>query len=182
VLVKDHCPQAYVITSDVVTDCVKHCGRYEKLLARCVDEKWAFSVRDMPFADGQFDRIFTFAAFHHFGDHGDYTQVLAEISRCLKRGGKLVLLYEPTSPAYLYPLAYRRVNKNRAHDGVDEDVLVESKLRRIADKLGLTVRWMFYPNHRYRSSVAASLYYFLVSKLGTSKYMVCTANIVFEKQ
>ena len=58
-----------------------------------------------------------------------------EIARILKPGGKLVLLYEPSSPAPLYARARRRVNRNREHDGVDEDVLVVSKLRKIADEL-----------------------------------------------
>ena len=73
VVLKDDCPDAYIVASDMVPDCVAHCRDYENVLGRTIDEKWAFSVRDIPFADEQFDRVFTFAAFHHFGDRGDYS-------------------------------------------------------------------------------------------------------------
>ena len=182
VMVKDDCPTAHVVVSDVVVDCVKHCRRYERFLGRCVDEKWAFSVRDIPFADAQFDRIFTFAAFHHFGDHGDYEQSMAEIGRVLKPGGKLVLLYEPTSPAFLYPFAHRRVNRKRAHEGVDEDVLVDDSLKRVAAALGMTMTRISFPFYHYRDSVATAAYYYLLAKTGLSRWMVCTANLIFEKR
>jgi SAM-dependent methyltransferase len=181
VIVKDDCPDAHVIASDIVPDCVRHCKRYESLFGRTVDEKWAFSVRDIPFADAQFDRIFTFAAFHHFGDHGDYAHTLAQIARILKPGGKLVLLYEPTSPAFLYRWAYDRVNRKRAHEGVDEDVLVIDRLKPIATALNMTVHATPFPFYRYRGSVAATVYYYLLAKLRLSPFMVCTATIVFEK-
>jgi SAM-dependent methyltransferase len=181
VIVKDDCPEAHVVTSDVVPDCVKHCKRYEGVLGREVDEKWAFSVRDIPFADGQFDRIFTFASFHHFGDHGDYTGSMAEIARILKPGGKLVLLYEPTSPAVLYSMAFNRANRNRAHEGVDEDVLVVDKLQAIAGRLGLTMQVTPFPIYLYRPSAASTVYYYALAKLRLSRFLVCTANLVFEK-
>lgn len=182
VIAKDDCPEAHVVTSDVVPDCVKHCKRYEGAVGRQVDEKWAFSVRDIPFADAQFDRIFTFAAFHHFGDHGDYTRPMAEIARVLKPGGALVLLYEPTSPAFLHRWAHTRVNQNRAHEGVDEDVLVMDSLRALGDKLGLSMQASPFPFYRYRGSVASTVYYYALAKLRLSSFLVCSANFVFRKR
>lgn len=181
VLIKDDCPDAHVVTSDMVPDCVAHCGDYEQVIGRTVDEKWAFSARDMPFKDAQFDRIFTFAAFHHFGDRGDYRRTLAEISRVLKPGGRLVLLYEPSTPALFYPLAYRRVNRKRAEEGVDEDVLVTRRLRSVATECGLSVDAMPFAFYRYRSSPLVGAYYLAVAKLGLARFATCTANIVFEK-
>ena len=181
VVVKDDCPEAYIVASDMVPDCVAHCRDYENVLGRAVDEKWAFSVRDIPFADEQFDRIFTFAAFHHFGDRGDYSRSLAEMSRILKPGGRLVLLYEPTTPSLFYPYAYRRVNRKRAGEGVDEDVLVAKRLRPIARQLGVSLRALPFAFYMYRDSMITSAYYFLLAKLGLGSYLTCTANIILEK-
>jgi SAM-dependent methyltransferase len=181
VIVKDDCPSAHVVTSDMVPDCVRHCTHYEGALGRQVDEKWAFSARDIPFADAQFDRVFTFASFHHFGDHGDYARSMAEVARVLKPGGKLVLLYEPTSPRLLYRWAYARVNRVRADEGLDEDVLVVDRLRAIGTRLGLSMHAWPFPYYRYRDSVASTIYYFALAKLGLGALLVCTANIVFAK-
>lgn len=182
VIIKDDCPEAHVVTSDVVPDCVKHCKKYEGVVGRRVDEKWAFSVRDIPFADAQFDRIFTFASFHHFGDHGDYERAMWEIARILKPGGKFAALYEPTAPAAIYPLAYKRVNKKREHEGVDEDVLVIDRLRAIAGKVGLSMQAIPFPFYAYRESAVSTIYYYALSKLRLSRFLVCTANILFEKR
>jgi SAM-dependent methyltransferase len=181
VLVKCDHPSAYVVASDLVPECVSHSAGYEVMLGTALDEKCAFSVRDIPFADAQFDRIFTFASFHHFGDRGDYRKSLAEIARILKPDGKLVLLYEPASPRFFYPSAYRRVNRRRSHEGVDEDVLVVKKLEATARPLGMSLRAIQFPIFRYRSSLAASLYYYLLSKLHLGRFMVCTVNIIMHK-
>jgi SAM-dependent methyltransferase len=181
VLVKCDCPGAYVVTSDLVPDSVRHVSDFESALATSVDEKWAFSVRDIPFADSQFDRVFTFAAFHHFGDQGDYSRPMSEIARILKPRGKLVLLYEPTSPRFLYRSAYRRVNRKRKAEGVDEDVLLVGKLRRTAEALGLSLEAKPFPIFQYRDSIGSTMYYYLLAKLRLGKMMVCTANIIMEK-
>lgn len=182
VLLKDDVRDAHVVVSDLVPECLKHCQRYERLLGRRVDEKWAFSVRDIPFDDAQFDRVFTFASFHHFGDHGDYAHTVEEIARILKPGGRLVLLYEPTSPAVLYRWAFSRVNKKRAHEGLDEDVLVVDKLEAIAGRVGMTVQATPFPFYRHRDSVAATVYYYVLAKLHLARFVVCTANMVLEKR
>ena len=182
VMIKFDVPDAYVVVSDLVPECVRYSFHYERALDSTVDEKWAFSVRDIPFCDAQFDRIFAFAAFHHFGDHGDYTHSLREIARILKPGGKIVLLYEPSSPAFLHEAARRRVNRKREQDGVDEDVLLVSRLRRIAAPLGLSLQAKPFPIFRHRGSVGSTVYYYLLNKLSLGRLMVCTNNIVMQKE
>lgn len=184
VMVKVKQPDCYVVASDLVAEMVQHAAQWETLLGAQLDEKWAFNCRDMPFADEQFDRIFTFASFHHFGDAGDYQPVLREMTRVLKKGGKIVLLYEPSSPKYLYQWAYQRVNSNRGDLGedVDEDVLVPSRLKRTVQALGCTLETQLFPYHLYRDGFMAGNYYYLLAKLGPlQKLFVSTVNLTIAK-
>jgi hypothetical protein len=52
--------------------------------------------------------------------------------RVLRPGGRLVLLSEPTAPAWLRDWSHRKLNRLRKGTGadVDEDCLVLSQLRR----------------------------------------------------
>ncbi len=182
VILKKKFESCYIVASDLVPDTVKHTRHYERVLDASVDEKWAFNCRDIPFASSQFDRVFTFAAFHHFGEYADYTKALTEMIRILKPGGKIVLLYEPSSPKMLYPFAFKRVNKKREVDGVDEDVLVVDDLRKVVRDLGCSFYADPSPFYRFRDGIAATNYYFLLSKLGRLKKMfVSTVNIVIQK-
>ena len=182
VMLKKRFPLCRMVASDLVADTVRHSARWERLLGCEIDEKWALNCRDMPFASAQFDRIFTFASFHHFGVKGSYRAALEEMLRVLKPGGKIALLYEPSSPAFLYNHAFRRVNRNRRHEGVDEDVLVVKRLQSDAEALGATCRHELFPHFKNRSSPASTFYYLLLSKLGPARnFFVCTVNMVIEK-
>lgn len=182
VLLKSKYPNSYVVASDLVPAALYFCTNYEKLLNSYVDEKWAFNCRDIPFEDNRFDRIFTIAAFHHFGENNDYSKVIKEMVRILKPQGKIVLLYEPSSPNYLYDLAYKRVNKRNALDGVDEDVLILSKIQASVKEVNCKIRVDFFPEFAHRDSFGSTLYYYFLSKLGIlSKLLVSTVNIVIEK-
>jgi SAM-dependent methyltransferase len=182
-MIKRKWPGSYVIASDLVADTVRHAERWEQMLGCRIDEKWAFNIRDSPFDSGQFDRIFTFASFHHFGFNGDFRPALTEMNRLLVRGGRIVLLYEPSSPDYLYPFAYRRVNRRRKINGVDEDVIRLSHLRNVAAELDLTMHCDFFTEFEYRSSISSTLYYLALSKLPLlQKLLVCTVNVTIKKQ
>jgi ubiquinone/menaquinone biosynthesis C-methylase UbiE len=184
VMVKVKNPSCYVVTSDLVSEMLEHSTKWENLLGNQLDEKWAFNCRDIPFADEQFDRIFTFASFHHFGDRGDYRPVLIEMIRSLKKGGKIILLYEPSSPKYLYKWAFDRVNNSRENTGeyVDEDVLVIPQLEQIVRELGCTIKTNLFPLHLYRDGFLSGNYYYILSKLGSlQKLLVSTVNLVIIK-
>lgn len=184
VIVKTKNPTCYVVASDLVSEMVKHSEKWGNLLGTQLDEKWAFNCRDIPFDDEQFDRIFTFASFHHFGNSGDYKPALKEMIRVLKKGGKIVLLYEPSSPEYLYKAAYKRVNSNRqlVDEYVDEDVLVPSRLEKIVEELGCTIETKLFPFHLYRDGFVAGNYYYFLSKLGfLQKLFVSTVNLIIVK-
>jgi ubiquinone/menaquinone biosynthesis C-methylase UbiE len=181
-LLKRHHPEAYVVASDLAPEAFHFTHLYEKLLDVAIDEKWAFDVRSMPFTGDQFDRIFTFAAFHHFGRRGEYGEAIAEILRVLKPGGAAWLLYEPSSPKWLYKRAFRRVNRRLEGDGVAEDVLVVSRLRTEVERIGGTLQAMPNPEPAFREGVKQTLYYAGLKRLPFgSRLLVSTINLVLRK-
>jgi ubiquinone/menaquinone biosynthesis C-methylase UbiE len=183
VILKRQYPDCYVVASDLVPDTIKHSTRYEKLLKTHLNEKWAFNCRDIPFQKETFDRIFTFASFHHFGDYGDYSKSLEQMIKILKPQGKIFLLYEPSSPKYLYKFAFKRANKRNDIDGVDEDVLVPSKIEKIVRELGCEFRTELFPFYLYRENITSAAYYYLLSKLGVfQQLLVSTVNLIIEKK
>lgn len=172
-------PNSYVIASDLVPTNLQHTTAYEKITNAYVNEKWIFNCRDIPFKSEQLDRIFTFAAFHHFGEKGDYSKTLKEMVRVLKPQGKIVLLYEPSSPKYLYQWAFKRVNTNAY---ADEDVLVISRLKQNLAGLNCRLFVEQFPLFLHRDGMTQTFYYYLLSKFSLLQKLVpCTVNIVIEK-
>lgn len=183
VLVKQDFPNCFVVASDLVPTALHFCANYEQILNVCVDEKWAFSCRDIPFENNTFDRVFTMAAFHHFGREHDFSETLNEMIRILKPDGKIVLLYEPSAPRFLYSVMYRIVNSRRARDDVDEDILVISDIENHCKKLGCDITIEYYPDHRDRSGISSKIYYYAISKLRILlKFTVCCVNITIKKR
>jgi SAM-dependent methyltransferase len=181
-LVKRWVPGAYVVASDLAPDAFAFTPNYESILGVALDEKWAFDVRDMPFVADSFDRVFCFAAFHHFGRAGDYGPALAECLRVLKPRGRLVMLYEPSAPAWLYGRAQRRVNRRLEEDGVPEDVLVVSRIRAAAEQLGGRLTVETYPQPLYREGVSQTLYYAALRRLPVlGRLLVSTVNLYVER-
>ena len=181
-ILKSKYPNSYVVASDLVPVALHFCTHYEKFLNAYIDEKWAFNCRDIPFKDNEFDRIFTMAAFHHFGENNDYSKVINEMVRVLKPQGKIVLLYEPSSPKYLYSLAFKRVNARQDLDGVDEDVLILSKIEEHVKAINCRFQAESFPEYKYREGIAATIYYYVLSKLGIfNQFFLNTVNIVIEK-
>jgi hypothetical protein len=47
-MLKRNWPDSYVVASDLVADTVRHAERWEGLLGRRIDEKWAFNIAKRP--------------------------------------------------------------------------------------------------------------------------------------
>lgn len=131
-MVKRQYPLCEVHASDVAPEAMLGAEKWERLLETRLDGYWACQADRTPFADEQFDTVFTFAAFHHFAIGGRAGAALRESVRLLKRGGRLVLLAEPCSPAWCYAWSKRRLDRIRRSSGFDieEDVLVPAEMRR----------------------------------------------------
>jgi SAM-dependent methyltransferase len=50
------------------------------------------SATELPFADNSFDCIYMFNVMHHLRDMAECEQALAEMTRCLRDGGRIILV------------------------------------------------------------------------------------------
>jgi ubiquinone/menaquinone biosynthesis C-methylase UbiE len=176
-------PECYVVASDVSPHALMVASKYETVMATAIDEKWACGASRLPFADNQFDIVFCFAAFHHFIIGDRYRTTLTEIHRVLRPGGRLILLYEPSSPSVFYFLATRRVNQNRAHvAAIDEDVIQLQKLREESDRLNAKFEYQYFPDYQDRLGLASTVYYWVLSRIPFLRGILpCTVNVRITK-
>lgn len=183
-LVKRKYPDCYVVASDLSPDAVRFVENYEAILRTSVNEKWAFNCRRLPFEEEQFDLIFTFAAFHHFGEDNDFGGAIQEMVRVLRPSGRIVLLYEPSSPQWVYRWAFRRANSKRAsysHE-IDEDVLVLPKIKQACERLNCRFEARYFTSFEERSGIVETVYYYFLTRLKLlRKLLPCTVNVVIEK-
>jgi len=177
-LIKRSRPNCTVVASDLLPKALARSVHYEDLFESRIDAKWSCHCRQLPFADAQFDVVFTFASFHHFGIGNDFRGALKEMLRVTKPGGRIVLLYEPSCPAFLYKHAFAAVNRRREEEGVDEDLLVPSKLAKQVAELGAEARIEYFPEARFRDSPPSTAYYFLLSRFPfLCRFAMCTVNV-----
>jgi SAM-dependent methyltransferase len=185
-LLKRMVPGAEVHASDVSADALRGTTRWEELLKCRLDGKWAFRSANSPFAEGVFDRIFTYAAFHHFGVDHDFSGPLRELLRILRPGGQMVFLMEPCTPAALYRYSHSKINRVRKvvlEADIDEDVLVVSDLKRQVQRLGGTFRHEFETTWAFRemglAGVVRNALVRLVPLFG--RLVPCAANLTIRK-
>ena len=184
-LIKRKYPECYVVASDLGPEAVRFAEKYESLLRASIDEKWSFSCRQIPFDDEQFDRVFVFSAFHHFGEDNDFSTAIKEMVRILKPTGKIVLLHEPSSPRWIYKSAFERVNRKRAFrfsHTIDEDVLILSDLKRVCEQLNCRFKAQYYTPYEEREGIVETIYYYALTRLRPLRRLLpCTVNIEIEK-
>ncbi len=170
-------PDAHVTATDISEFAVMSLSKWERLFEVRINNSYACTSYEIHESDASLDQIFCFAAAHHFLAH---KRTLREISRVLKPGGKAIYFHEPTTPKYLYPLAYRRVNKKRPQ--VPEDVLITSELRKLACAIELDLHVDYYPQLIKRRPFEM-VYYFVLSRVPfLQRILPCSANFIFIKK
>ncbi len=175
-LLKSQYPQATVIATDISPYAIISIKKWEYQFRTTIDGCHACMSYDIPLSSSSVDCVFSFAAAHHFLAH---RKTLQEINRVLKPGGRACYLYEPTSPRYLYKVAYWRVNRKRP--AVPEDVLVVNKLKQIAEQVGMKLDVEYYPSISKRGFYESIYYYFLAKIPVLRRLLPCTANLIFTK-
>ncbi|WP_075322874.1 class I SAM-dependent methyltransferase [Acidithiobacillus albertensis] len=165
-----------ITTTDISKYAVSELPKWEKLFDVKVDKSYSCKSYSTNEKDESIDFLFTFAAAHHFLEH---RKTIEELSRILKKGGRAIYYYEPTTPRYLYKLAYWRVNRKRPE--VPEDVLIVSELDSLSKKYGLEFKCEYYPSTIRRGRFEKVYYTVLNFFPFLQKVLPCTANIIFYK-
>jgi SAM-dependent methyltransferase len=175
-MVKRFYPGADVTATDLSEAAVLSVTKWLPIFGSQPDRVQACRAYDTPFENDSFDLIFAFAAAHHFRRYG---RSMAEIARILAPGGTALFFHEPSCTEFLYRPAVARVNKKRPE--VPEDVLVRSRLARLAKKHDLSITFKLAPTMTNRDGFA-STYYLLLNKLKFLQHSLpCTADIILEK-
>lgn len=170
-------PESHVTSTDISKYAVLSLHKWERFFEVKIDKSYACKSYETEEQDNTLDLIFCFAAAHHFLAH---KRTLLEITRILKPGGKAIYFYEPITPRFFYSLAYWRANKKSPE--VPEDVLITSKIRRIASDCGLDLHVDYYPSLIKRGAIE-TLYFFILGHFQfLQRLLPCTANFVFTKK
>lgn len=180
-MIKRAWPGCRVVLADLSPPELAHAAEYERLLGVSLDELWACSATRLPSPDNRFDRVFTFAAFHHFGCDGEFGPALAETVRVLKPGGRAVLLYENYAPRWALSLMRRRARRQR-NFAVDEDVLELGGIRKACRSLPCRLTVEYDPLYSNRESLLAANYMLLLNRVpALARFLPCTVNLTIRK-
>ena len=170
-------PNINIISTDISPEAIASSHIWEKIFKSSIDKKYVCTSDEIHEEDDSIDFIFTVAAAHHFITH---RKTLTEIQRILKKGGIGSYIYEPVTPKFWYPFAYKRVNNNRPE--VPEDVLILSKLKKIANDVGLKQEVIYTPYYSNRGSIFATLFFLFLNIFPfLQRFVPCSAIVIYRK-
>jgi SAM-dependent methyltransferase len=175
-LLKRKYPQARFTVSDISEYAVASVPKWEHIFSVSMDGRFPCKSYAIPAEDASFDCVFAFASAHHFMAH---RKSLVEIKRILKPGGHCFYFHEPSCRKWIYPVAFKRVNRLRPE--VPEDVIVFPKLLAIAKETGLQAEFRFTPTLNKRQPFEF-LYYFALRKIPFFQQLLpCTGTYHFTR-
>ena len=170
-------PKTHITSTDISKYAVMSVPKWERLYEVKIDNSYACTSYEINEDDGSLDQVFCYGAAHHFLAH---RRTLRELYRVLKPGGTAIYFHEPTTPKCFYSFAYKRVNRNRPD--VPENVLITSKLRELANEVGLEMQMDYHPSLMNRGPLETIYYSVLRSIPPLQKMLPCMANIIFIKK
>lgn len=170
-------PNSRVTVSDISAEAISLTKYWENLFCVQVDQKLTCKSYEIPLPDNSVDLVYAFQSAHHFTEQH---QTLAEVKRILKPGGHLLYLHEPSCRQFIYPLAYRRVNKKRPY--VPEDVLVYTNVIQLAREVGFAKTELHFDPTLLNRGPIETVYFYGVQKIpGLRRFLPCTADYIFQK-
>lgn len=161
-----------VTVSDISPHAIASLDKWERIFDVKVDNSFACQSYDVPADSESFDLIFAFAAAHHFVLH---KETFAEAKRLLKKGGKLIYMYEPVTPNFWYPLAKWRVNRKRPD--IPEDLLLPRHLSKYASELDMSMQTIYFPNTQNRGALE-KLYYAMLTRIPVLNRLIPSTAIL----
>jgi len=175
-LVKKLYPHIEITLTDISSYAIESKGKWEKIFNTKIDHAYDCRSYCTKEEDESQDLVFCFASAHHFVKQKGS---LEEIFRILKKGGSCLYLHEPSSSALFYGPAYKRVNKKRPV--VEEDVLIHSRIRSIANDVGFECDIHFDASVTKRGPLEG-LYYLTLGRLPfLQRILPCTADFLFTR-
>lgn len=169
-------PGAHVTLTDLSHDAIASRHKWERVFGVAVDDAYACPSYATRAESGSVDLVFAFAAAHHFVAH---RRTLREIARVLRAGGLALYLHEPACAEWIYPAALRRVNAKRPE--VPEDVIVWSRMERLAREAKLALEVDRYPTTLQRGKVETLYYAALQAIPPLQRVLPCSTNFAFTK-
>ena len=175
-LVKRFCPNLDVTATDLSENAIASVGKWATIYGARPNRTTACRAYSTPFADNSFQLIFAFAAAHHFRK---YDRSMGEVRRLLVPGGSALFFYEPSCTEYIYkPSVYMT---NKMHPTVPEDILVRSRLKKLAKKHNLSITFNLAPTLTNRSGLGA-IYYSALNKVKPlTRILPCSVDILIHK-
>jgi SAM-dependent methyltransferase len=167
-------PKAHITATDISPHALASLPKWERIWNARPDAIYACNSYETKEADGSVDLVFCFSAGHHFSD---MQLTLHEIRRVLSRNGTAIFMYEPVTPSFFYPLAFKRVNAKRPE--CPEDVLVPSRVRKEAAAAGLSMTCDYYPSILKRRPKELIYYSCLRAFPFLQHFFPSTANLIF---
>ncbi len=176
-LVKRLFPEKRVVLSDISEFAVASVSKWEYLFQVKLDGARAYKSYEISEPDESFDLVFCYASAHHFAVH---RRTLKEIKRILRPGGNCFFFNEPACQKWNHRIARWRLQDKRI-TAVQEDVLIYSRIKKIAEEVGLVCNLDFYPVTLKRDPFEAV--YFGVQHFFPflQKIFPCTINFQFQK-
>jgi ubiquinone/menaquinone biosynthesis C-methylase UbiE len=176
-ILKKKLVSSQVYLSDISEYAIASAHKWESIFNVSLDQKVACKSYEIPYESESLDVVFCFEAAHHFVAQ---RKSLKEIYRVLKKGGICLYLYEPVCPGYMYQIYYKYINAQRPED--IEDVLVYSKIEKIAKELGFSAKVNFDSVLLNKNTPKAFIYHSLLKTLPLLKYYLpANADFIFEK-